>query len=604
MIHKQEITGFKTIFHEVDFCVVGGGLAGMTAAISAARHNAKVLIMQDRPMFGGNASSEIRMWVRGAHEENNRETGILAEIEQENIYRNSSMNYSVWDSVLYQKVMEEENITILLNCSCCDAQMNENRIISVKGWQTTTQIWHEVKATIFADCSGDSVLVPLTGAEYRMGRESCKEFDEDIAPKISDDCTMGMSCLFQARETNHAVEFVPPRWAPKYTREDFTNKIGFCDRDKEDKDIRSAWRRCNYWWMELGGVYNSIDDTEMLRDELLKVAYGTWDFFKNSGEMDADNWELDWVGILPGKRESRRYVGGYILTQNDVRAEGKFDDLVAYGGWSMDDHNPKGFASIENPTTFHPAPSPYGIPYRCLYSKNIENLVFAGRNISATHSALSSCRVMATCAIIGQAVGTAVAIALENKLLPCDLYPTKIEELKQMLMDDDCYLPFNVRAIPKITKEATLTVSSGDADKLLDGIERPSSDGDHAWEGNCDDEIVISFKEVTKLSQMRLVFDNDINRDTWSEEPWFLRAFSIRCNYFLDDKPVSMFPTLIKGYEVYGKQDGEWKLLSSEKNNYQRLVKINIDGDFTDIKFIPKTTWGGSSARIYALDVV
>ena len=155
--------------HKVDLCVVGGGLAGMCAAIAAARHGAKVALMQDRPVLGGNASSEVRMWICGAHGENNRETGIIEEIMLENRYRNPLRNFSIWDSILYEKVRFEPNITLLLNCSCTDATVDDDRIRSVTGWQLTTQTWHTVEADLFADCSGDSILAPLTGAEFRMG---------------------------------------------------------------------------------------------------------------------------------------------------------------------------------------------------------------------------------------------------------------------------------------------------------------------------------------------------------------------------------------------------------------------------------------------------
>lgn len=168
MICKSEIEGLKVIDHHTELCVIGGGLAGMCAAISAARRGTKVVLMHDRPVLGGNASSEIRMWIGGgAAGDNIRETGLMEEIVLENIYRNPDMNYSIWDSVLWEKVMLEENITPLLNCSCLDATMDGSRIMSILGWQTTTQQYHRVKAAIFADCSGDSILAPLTGAMYR-----------------------------------------------------------------------------------------------------------------------------------------------------------------------------------------------------------------------------------------------------------------------------------------------------------------------------------------------------------------------------------------------------------------------------------------------------
>jgi len=216
---------FKTIVHKTDLCVVGGGLAGLCGAIAAARHGAKVVLMQERPMLGGNASSEIRMWVCGAHGENNRETGILEELMLENLYRNPDCNYSVWDSVMLEAVQNEENITLLLNCSCNSCEMDGSRIASVTGWQMTTQTWHKVEATIFADCSGDSVLAPITGAEYRVGREARDEFDEDIEPETADSHTMGMSLLIQAREMSRPSRFIAPSWANKYTAETLKHRI-------------------------------------------------------------------------------------------------------------------------------------------------------------------------------------------------------------------------------------------------------------------------------------------------------------------------------------------------------------------------------------------
>lgn len=158
--------------YKTDFCVIGGGMAGICTAISAARYGAKVILMQDRPVLGGNASSEIRMWICGANGINNRETGIIEEIQLENLYRNNMPNYSIWDSVLYSKVKEEDNITLLLNCNCNYTETQNNTIKSIAGRQTTTETTHIVDASYFADCSGDGILAPLTGAEFMTGREA------------------------------------------------------------------------------------------------------------------------------------------------------------------------------------------------------------------------------------------------------------------------------------------------------------------------------------------------------------------------------------------------------------------------------------------------
>ncbi|MBO7620007.1 MAG: FAD-dependent oxidoreductase, partial [Victivallales bacterium] len=350
----------ETIRHQAEFCVVGGGLAGMAAAVAAARHGAKTVLIQDRPVLGGNASSECRMWISGARNDVH-ETGYVEELKLENNYRNPQLSWSIWDSITYESVRFQPNLEVILNCSVNDLTMDGMRITSVKGWQLTTQTWHVVEADLFADCSGDSILAPLSGADFRIGREARNEFGEDFGPDEDDLKTMGMSCLIQARETDSPKKFIPPAWANKYLTDD--------DMPDRGHGYRGL---SNFWWIELGGEDDSIRDTEIIRDRLLAVAFGVWDHIKNHGDHKADNWILDWVGFLPGKRESRRYLGDHILTQQEIKAEGRFDDMVAYGGWPMDDHDPAGMNGTGRPHTNYPAPSPYGIPYRSLYSRNVE----------------------------------------------------------------------------------------------------------------------------------------------------------------------------------------------------------------------------------------
>lgn len=596
MIAEQKRKGFQQKIHTADFCVIGGGLAGMCAAIAAARKGTHVVLMHDRPVLGGNASSEIRMWIRGAEGENLRETGLMEEIALENIYRNPDMNYSIWDSILWEKVMMEENITLLLNCSCLDAEMEHNRIRSVTGWQLTTQQYHKVYAEIIADCSGDSILAPLTGAKCRMGRESCQEFGEDIAPKESDSYTMGLSCLMQARERDKVITFIPPRWANHYTKDDFPARINFSSPEK--------WTNDNFWWMEIGGTQDTIKDTETLRDELIKIAYGVWDFIKNSGEVESKNWDLEWMGFLPGKRESRRYVGDYILNQNDLKTENRFDDIIAYGGWTMDDHNPLGFRTQEAPTIWNPVHAPYGIPFRCLYSVNVENLMFAGRNISVTHSANSSTRVMATCGMLGHAVGNAAHIAVRERIAPRLVQSGFIEELQQSLLEDDNYLPGHTKALSPMMSSAALSDKNKELNILFDGVERKTGKEDHAWEGETDTELVIELTEPHYVERLRLVLDSDINRTTWEEQTWYVKLYPAICNRFLHDKEVTVPATLLKEYEIYVDDgDGGWISVSSIEHNYQRLNYVKIQRQIKRFRVVPKKTWGSAKARIYALEL-
>jgi hypothetical protein len=575
---------------KVDFCVVGGGLAGMCAAIAAARRGIKVALMQDRPVLGGNASSEIRMWICGARGANNRETGLIEEIALENRYRNPLQNYSLWDSILYEKVRFEPNITLLLNCSCNRLEMDEPirpaadtpRIASVTGWQTTSETWHTVEADLFADCSGDSILAPLTGADFRMGREARREHDEDIEPEQGDAKTMGMSLLIQARETDRPQTFVPPSWAHTYARD--------ADLPHRGHELLKT----NYWWIEVGGEQHSIHDTEELRDELLKIALGVWDHIKNQDDHGAENWVLDWIGFLPGKRESRRYVGDHVLTQNDVRAEGRFPDLVAYGGWPMDDHHPGGMDWPGEPTVFHPAPSPFGIPYRCLYSRNIGNLFCAGRNISTTHAALSSTRVMATCATLGQAVGTAAALAVETGLTPRGVYETRIGDLQQALMQDDCYLPWHARAVPVLSQAGTLTASQGDPDPLRNGLDRPIGDADNGWTGKIGSWIQYAWNAPVHVGKLRFAFDSDLNRP----------EHNMTCRYPLHAEPVGVPQTMVRAFRIEAQDaHGAWATAARVENNYQRLVRLDVNVETCALRFVPEATWGSDEVHVFAWDV-
>jgi hypothetical protein len=304
---------------------------------------------------------------------------------------------------------------------------------------------------------------------------------------------------------------------------------------------------------------------------------------KNHGDHGVDNWELEWIGFLPGKRESRRYIGKYIVTQNDVEAEGRFEDVVAYAGWSMDDHFPEGFYYKKGyPTIFHPAPTPWGLPLRCMISENIENLVFAGRNISVTHAALSSSRVMATCGILGQALGTAVAQAIGEK---CHISNVNIEKLQQALMDDDCFIPWRKRELPELTKKASCT-----SNVVRNGIDRGE---ENLWVGNAGDSILYSFEEDTEIKQIRLVFDNDMNRD----------YHNMPCNYPLVQEKFKLPKTLIKEYKLEGVSDSGEVFSLHIKDNHLRFVKHSVNQSLKSLRFIPISTHGAEDFRLFDFEI-
>jgi len=289
------------------------------------------------------------------------------------------------------------------------AHGRSKKILSVKGYQMTTQRFLQVKASYFADCSGDSILAPLSEAEFDYGREAAEEFGEDTEREERDRMVMGMSCLIQGRQTHRPVPFIPSEFATKLSAEDVKNR---------PMDLYDPTE--NFWYLELGGSENTIDDAETTKERLYSLALGAWDHIKNSGQYDADSWELEFLGALPAKRESRRMRGEYVISQRDISEGRVFEDTVAFGGWPLDDHYPAGYYHKGTPNTDFKTPSPYCLPYRALYSSNVENLFFAGRNISMTHMAMSSMRVMATCALLGEAVGKAASIAAKySGILAC-----------------------------------------------------------------------------------------------------------------------------------------------------------------------------------------
>ncbi len=574
-------TRFDVIEHETDLCVVGGGMAGLCAALAAARHGTRVTLIQDRPVLGGNASSEIRMWICGARGPDNKETGLLEELMLDNYHRNPELRYPLWDSVLYDAAVSEPNISLLLNCSVNDLSMDRARLAGVRAWQLTTQTWHVVRARFFADCSGDSIL-RISGADYRWGRESRAEFGESLAPAVADRKTMGNSILLQLREVpeDQHVPFIPPHWARQYH-----------DGDLPNRPLKPEGH--NFWWLEVGGLGDTIRDTEQNRSDLLSIGFGVWAYIKNHPDGRGRGWELEWIGSLPGKRENVRYAGDHTLTQNDVLAEGRFEDVVAYGGWPMDDHHPAAIDYPGQPTIFHKAPSPFGIPYRCLYSRNVENLFFAGRNVSVTHMALSSTRVMATCALLGQAAGTAAALAVAHGTTPRGVYQHHLGELQNTLMDDDSWLPWCVRPMPELTRQARFTASAGDPEPLRNGVDRPLHGGDNGWWGEAGATLEYRWDAPARLSRARFVFDSDLHATK-----------RMPCSYPLKGNRVKLPDNLARAFELHALDSaGQWQVVARVEDNHQRLVKVPLGVETSGLRFVARESWGGGGLHLFGFDV-
>ncbi len=457
-----------------DVVIAGAGLAGISAAVSAARHGARTCLITDRPVLGGNSSSEIRVIPRGSavFHAYARETGIVSEslIEErarnhEELFENGWTN-SVWDMVLYDLVMRTERLDLHLNTSVVAVEVEDSRVRSVTARVANAETEITVSGSVFVDCTGDGVLADLAGCSSRMGSEGRDEFDEPHAPPQPTDDVMGSSLHFKTKDTGQPVDFTLPDWAVEYDDPAF-----FYEGGRRPHTIKGG-----YWWIEIGMPWHSIYDNERIRHELTRHTLGVWDWVKNKDPNTRDraaNLALDWIGQVPGKRESRRISGRYLMTEHDLFRTEPFPDEVGYAGWNIDLHTPGGLlAPTSEPTAaeqHRPTGSaavaayvgPLGMPLRSFIAADVENLLMAGRNVSATHVALGSIRVQATTALMGQAVGTATALALRHGVDVSVVPDRFIGELQQTLLRDGCFLPNYVNQDPgDLARHAHVSASS------------------------------------------------------------------------------------------------------------------------------------------------
>ncbi len=459
---KEDSTIYRSLTKAVyiaDLVVVGGGLAGVCGAITAARQGLKVILVQDRPVLGGNSSSEVRLWILGAtsHMGNNnrwaREGGVINEILIENMYRNPEGNGVIFDTILLDKVVSEPNITLLLNTSVYEvAKSDADTISAVIAFCSQNQMQYELRAPLFCDASGDGIVGFLAGAAFRMGAESSEEFGEKFAPSAEYGELLGHTLYFYSKDTGKPVRYVPPA----YALDDIT-------RIPRYRSFNAQEFGCKLWWIEYGGRLDTVHETETIKWELWKVVYGVWNYIKNSGKFpEAENLTLEWVGQIPGKRESRRFEGDYLVRQQDIVEQRTHTDAVAFGGWSIDLHPADGVFSEKPGCNQWHSKGIYQIPYRSLYSRNISNLFLAGRLISVSHVAFGSTRVMATGAYISQAMAVAARFCKDHQLLPRDIFEKGyIHQVQQELQKTGQHIPGHALHDPlDLTQQATVTASS------------------------------------------------------------------------------------------------------------------------------------------------
>lgn len=437
----------KVIHQNFDLVVVGGGLSGICAAISAARNGITVALVHERSMLGGNSASEVRLFPEDTCDWQAwiKEGGILDEITVEERVRNwepfiEGLTNCHWDLVLYEWVKREKNLTLFLNTTLREVEMaDESHILAVHAAQLGSETDFVLEAPLFVDATGIGVLGFRAGAEFRWGKELRSEFNEYLAPTTPDDGFMGNTLFFRARDTGSPVNFKVPEWAAR-----FEDESDFPDRNH-------GFIEGGYWWIELAYPMNPIQDGEAIRDELLRQLLGVWDHIKNhcsAGDIRerALNYALEFVGFWPYKREARRLVGDVILTESDVRDPIPHDDDITYGPWGIDIHVAGGIMQRHinavpeahwDENWPHYGTIPYGIPLRACYSRNIRNLFSAGRPISTSYVAFASSRVLATGAIVGQGVGAAAALCRKHNCEPREIVKSHMSELQQLLLRQD-----------------------------------------------------------------------------------------------------------------------------------------------------------------------
>ena len=409
-----------------DFVVVGGGIAGMCAAVAATRLGCEVALINDRPIWGGCNSSETRVHL-GGHIEMEPYTNLGNLIKEFGPSKGGNAqpadNYE--DEKKRAFLEAEENLALYPSYKVYKVDCKGGKIKAVYAQHISTGEIIRFEAPIFSDCTGDGTVGYLAGADYSMGREGRDEYNEPSAPEKGDKMTMGSSVQWYSVESASKSDFPL-----------FEYGLNFNEKSCERVTMGE-------WTWETGMNYDQCKEFERIRDYGLMVVYSNWSFLKNRLQNNEKykNRALGWVAYIAGKRESRRLLGDHVLTENDLTGEVQYPDASFTSTWSIDLHypDPKNTANFPDAEfksiCTHGAVNPYAVPYRCLYSRNIDNLFMAGRDISVTHIGLGTVRVMRTTGMMGEVVGMAASICQKHKCLPRGVYTSHLDELKALMQE-------------------------------------------------------------------------------------------------------------------------------------------------------------------------
>ncbi|MCX6897776.1 MAG: FAD-dependent oxidoreductase [Verrucomicrobia bacterium] len=507
---------------DYDVVVVGGGLAGCMAAVSSARMGARTALIQNRPVLGGNGSTEILVppvgvWPGGRWDARDpRETGLIEEVRTIGNQRAVETRY--YSGRLQRLCTAEPNLTLRLNTHVTGVQTRPNAtntIAAVFALDVKTGERLRFTGRIFVDCTGDGIVGKDAGAVCRRGRESRSMHNESLAPEKADETTMGNSLKYFSQSTGTKQTFVTPPWAVKFAScDDFPER-----RHPPHLTAEMGWQ----WMLELGGMRDTYRDKEEIRDDLLKLIYGIWDHVKNGCPKlkdEAADHKLVWVGSVAGVRESWRLIGDCIFTENNMAEQTLFPDRVAYGAWGLDDHYSEGFFHRGLPSHHPYTGRLHSIPYRSLYSTNVVNLLMAGRDISATHIGMGTTRVQLTCAVMGQAAGTAAGMCVERGATPREIYRSYLDKLQQQLLKDGAYIidlpnhdPADLARAAHVTASSEGIGTKGEpmpATNVINGIARVVGHNGNAWMPNRNVApphwIELAWREPQKFNVVHVTF--------------------------------------------------------------------------------------------------
>ena len=409
---------------QYDLVVAGGGVAGMCAAVAAARQGLKVALIHNRPVLGGNNSAEVRVHLGGSIECGpypNLGNMIKEFGHTKKGNAKSAENYEDWKKMSF--VENEENISLFLNTHVTDLEMKDGSVEALLARNIETGELMRFSAPVFSDCTGDASVGYLAGAEWRTGRESLAETGEPGAVEVADRQVLGASVQWNSKDMGKPSPFPVFEYGKVFTEESVQKVKG------------------GEWTWETGMLRDQVLEAERVRDHGLLVVYSNWSYLKNHSSVKEEfaDRALDWVAYVAGKRESRRLVGDVMLTQNDILNEVPYEDATCATSWSIDLHYPDPANTAFFPGEEFKAVCTqeyieiYPIPYRCFYSKNIPNLFMAGRNISVTHVALGTVRVMRTTAMMGEVVGLAASVCHRHGCLPRDVYRAHFADLQALM---------------------------------------------------------------------------------------------------------------------------------------------------------------------------